>query len=150
MNDPIKIRVAVEEDLPGILNLYSHPEIDGSGILDLETARTIFKKMRSYPDYNVYVAEIDNQIVGTFALAIMDNLAHMGDKSGLIEDVVVSKDHQRQGIGKKMMDFAVKTCREKSCYKACLSSNLKRHNAHEFYERIGFKKHGYSFLTELE
>jgi len=49
----------------------------------------------------------------------------------------------------EMMQFAIATCREKSCYKVCLSSNLKRENAHQFYEGIGFRKHGYSFLTEL-
>ena len=80
----------------------------------------------------------------------MDNLAHMGSKSGLIEDVVVSQALHGQGIGKQMIAFAIQTCKEKSCYKVCLSSNLKRKNAHKFYENIGFKIHGYSFLMELD
>ena len=80
----------------------------------------------------------------------MDNLAHMGSKSGLIEDVVVSQTYQRQGIGQQMMRYAIETCKEKSCYKVCLSSNLRRENAHDFYDSIGFKKHGYSYLMELE
>ena len=144
------IRIATNEDLPEVLNLYSHPEIDDGHVLELKEAKSIFEKMKSYPDYNIYVAEIDNQIVGTFALAIMDNLAHMGAKSGLIEDVVVSQSFERQGIGKKMMEFAIELCKEKSCYKVCLSSNLKRQNAHKFYDSIGFKVHGYSYLTELK
>jgi len=106
--------------------------------------------MKSYPDYQVYVAEIDGEIVGTYALAIMDNLAHKGSKSGLIEDVVVSQAYQRQGIGRKMMEYAIETCKGKSCYKVLLSSNLKRENAHSFYNSLGFKKHGYSFTMELE
>ena len=144
------IRIATDEDLPGILELYSQPELDNKQVLDKNEAKTIFDKMKLYPDYHVYVAEIDGKIVGTFALAIMDNLAHMGSKSGLVEDVVVSQQLQGQGIGKQMMKFAVEICKEKSCYKVCLSSNLKRQNAHKFYESIGFKIHGYSFLMELE
>ena len=144
------IREATEEDLPGILELYSHPEIDNGIVLDLKDAKQIFEKMKSYPDYHIYVAETDNKMAGTFALAILDNIAHMGAKSGLIEDVVVSLDFQRQGIGKKMMEFAIELCREKSCYKVCLSGNLKRKNSHKFYENIGFKIHGYSFLTEVK
>jgi N-acetylglutamate synthase-like GNAT family acetyltransferase len=144
------IRVATEEDLPGILELYSQPELDDKQVLDVKEAKAIFDKIKLYPDYHLYVAETDGIIVGTFALAIMDNLAHMGSKSGLIEDVAVSKPLQGQGIGKQMMKFAIEICREKSCYKVCLSSNLKRLNAHNFYESIGFKIHGYSFLTELE
>ena len=80
----------------------------------------------------------------------MDNLAHMGSKSALIEDVVVAHSQQRQGIGRQMMEYAIVLCKEKACYKACLSSNLKRQNAHLFYESLGFKKHGYSFLIDLE
>ena len=144
------IRKALDNDLFNILELYSQPDIDNDQVLDLNNAKTIFDRMKLYPDYNIYVAEIDNKIVGTFALAIMDNLAHMGSKSGLIEDVVVLHSLQGKGIGKKMMQFAIETCKEKLCYKVCLSSNLKRENAHIFYERIGFKKHGYSFLMELE
>ena len=144
------IRAANAEDLPAILGLYSEPDIDDGHVLDLQSAAVLFEKLKSYPDYHIYVAEIDNKIAGTFSLAIMDNLAHKGSKSGLIESVVVSQSLQGQGIGKKMMQFAVELCREKSCYKVSLSSSLKRQNAHEFYKKLGFKIHGYSFLMELE
>lgn len=144
------IRVATEEDLSEVLKLYSQLETDNSQVLEINAAKAIFDKMKLYPDYNVYVAEADGVIAGTFALAIMDNMAHMGARSGLIEDVAVSPLLQGQGIGKQMMKFAVEICRGKSCYKVCLSSNMKRKNAHQFYESIGFKIHGYSFLMELE
>ena len=142
------IRIANEEDLAEILELYS--QIDNEQVLELDDAKRIFNRMKEYPDYNVYVALVDGVIVGTFALAIMDNLAHMGSKSGLIEDVVVSEQFRGKGIGKQMMAYAVEVCREKQCYKVCLSSNLKRHNAHRFYEKIGFKIHGYSFLVTTQ
>ncbi len=83
-------------------------------------------------------------------MAIMDNLANSGKPSGLIEDVVVKTECQGRGIGTQMMNFAVNLCRECGCYKVALSSNLKRIKAHAFYESLGFEKHGYSFLIELE
>jgi len=144
------IRPADEQDLPEILALYAEPDMDVGETLPLSDAAAIFRKMASYPDYNVYVAEEDGEIIGTFALAIMDNLAHMGKKSGLIEDVVVSRDHRRQSVGKRMMEYAVELCKEKSCYKVALSSNIKRESAHEFYKSLEFKIHGYSFLIELD
>ena len=146
----ITIRIATDKDLPKVLELYSHPEIDGDKVLKLAEARTIFDKMKLYPDYNIYVAECADEIVGTFSLAIMDNICHSGAKSGLIEAVVVSENCQGQGVGKQMMDFAIEACRAKSCYKVELSSNIKRDMAHKFYEKIGFKFHGYSFLTEIK
>lgn len=144
------IRKAEIIDLPQILQLYAQPDMDNGKILSLEEAKKIFEQMKLYPDYSIYVAELDNKIVGTFALAIMDNLAHMGSKTGLIEDVIVSSELQGKGLGTKMMQYAIEICKGKSCYKVSLSSNIKRESAHEFYKNIGFKIHGYSFLTEIE
>ncbi len=143
------IRRAVREDLPFILRLYAQPGMDDGQVLALPEAGKIFDKMNTYPDYAVYVAEQDGCIAGTFALAILDNLAHMGAPSALVEDVVVAPALQGKGIGKQMMRFAMEVCKKKGCYKMALSSNLKREDAHGFYKRLGFKIHGYSFSTEL-
>ena len=150
MNSSLIIRTAEDRDLPDILRLYSQPDMDNGNVLALSDAKEIFNRMKSYPNNRVYVAEINGEIVGTYALAILENMAHMGSKSGLVEDVVVSQEYQRQGIGAQMMRHAIETCKENSCYKVSLSSNLKRENAHNFYDSIGFKKHGYSYLMELE
>lgn len=146
----ITIREMRFEDISAVLKLYSQPDMDNGKILTVEKAQYIYKRMLSYPNYKVYIAVEDSSIVGAFALAIMDNLAHNGASSGLIEDVVVKTERQGKGIGKQMMNYAIKLCRENSCYKVALSSNLKREKAHAFYEKLGFKKHGYSFLVEFD
>jgi GNAT superfamily N-acetyltransferase len=143
----VEIREAAERDLPHILSLYSQPGMD-EVTLPLERAKEIFHRMKSYPDYRVYVAVHQGEVVGTFELLIMDNLAHMGAPSGVVEDVVVKEEFQGRGIGKQMMRFALDLCSKKGCYKMALSSNLKRDKAHRFYESLGFTKHGYSFLIE--
>lgn len=48
-----------------------------------------------------------------------------------------------------MMKYAIEYCKKYGCYKVSLSSNLKREKAHHFYESLGFRIHGYSFLLEL-
>lgn len=122
--------------------------MDNGRVLTLEKAKDIYKRMHQYPNYRVYVAAIDDKIVGTFELLIMDNLGHMGSPSGIIEDVVLNEEFQGKGIGKQMMKFAIDKCREAGCYKVTLSSNLKRVKAHAFYESLDFKRHGYSFIIE--
>jgi GNAT superfamily N-acetyltransferase len=144
----IQIRTATDADLPSILALYVQVEDDGR-VLSVEEARPIFARMRSYPDYKVYVATLDGSIVGTFALLIMENLAHKGAPSGVLEDVVVQGDWQHRGVGKQMMQFVMDRCRERGCYKLALSSNLKREAAHRFYSGLGFRRHGYSFVVEV-
>ena len=150
MTEPLAFREAEEADLPAVLSLYAQPDMDGETELTEAEALVIFRRMKTYPDYAVYVAVLGGEIVGTYALAVLDNLAHRGARSGLIKDVVVSDKLQGQGIGRQMMRDALNRCRETGCYKAALSSNLKRECAHRFYESLGFEKHGYSFYTDLK
>jgi GNAT superfamily N-acetyltransferase len=145
----LEIRAATEVDLPLILALYVDVE-DGGPVLSIEEARSIFVRIKKYPDYKIYVAMLDGSIIGTFELLIMDNLAHMGAPSGVLEDVVVHRDWRGKGVGKQMVRFAVDRCRERGCYKLALSTNLKREAAHRFYDGLGFQRHGYSFVVELD
>ena len=143
------IRPAAKTDLPAVLRLYAQPDFDNGKVLALAQAEILFERMQGYPDYHLYVAEMDGQIVGTFALLVMDNLGHLGTPSGVVEDVAVDPAWQGQGIGTALMRWAIDYCRNKGCYKLALSSNLKRGRTHAFYESLGFERHGYSFLMDL-
>ena len=145
----MEIREATAADLSDILNLYKQPEMDGENILGVNRATEIFEQFAQHPFYKLFVVECEEKMVGTYALLIMPNLGHMGALSGIVEDVVVASDQKRKGIGKFMMEHAMQLCRERGCYKLALSSNRNRVNAHTFYESLGFKKHGYSFLVEF-
>jgi GNAT superfamily N-acetyltransferase len=145
MNGFLSCRVVLKTDLPEILRLYAQPDLDDGKVLPLSEAERIFERMVRYPDYKIYVAVCDGHIVGTFALLIMDNLSHLGAASAVIEDVAVDPKWQGRGVGKIMMHYALELASERGCYKAMLSSNLKREQAHAFYESLGFERHGYSF-----
>lgn len=86
------IREAKIEDLSSILEIYNQPDMDDGKALSEEQARVIFKRISNYPNYKIFVAVDDQKVIGTYALAIMDNLAHSGAASGLIEDVVVKTE----------------------------------------------------------
>jgi len=145
MSPSLQFREACKADLPDILRLLAQPDMDGGEVMPLDEAERVFERIGRYPDYRMIVAVRDGRIVGSFALLIMDNLGHQGAPSGVIEDVVVDPQCQGQGIGRAMMRHALALCGEKGCYKAALSSNLKRERAHAFYESLGFERHGYSF-----
>ena len=145
----IPIREATENDLRAILNLYTLAGIGRDTNFTLEEAREHFAIFRRYPSFRIFVALIDGAVVGTYELLIMDNLAKRGRKSGVVEDVAVDPAYQGRGIGRAMMEHARAQCRQAGCYKLVLSSNLKREEAHRFYEAVGFQRHGYSFLTEF-
>jgi GNAT superfamily N-acetyltransferase len=143
-----EMRAAVEADLPRVLELYAQPALDDGKRLALDDARRLHARFAAYPDYKLYVACIDGRVVGTYALLIMDNLAHCGTPSGIVEDVAVDPAVQGQGIGRLMMEDARARCARAGCYKLVLSSNLRREQAHRFYENLGFERHGYSFRVQ--
>ena len=142
------IRLATLDDVQDILHIYAEA-LDNGKVISIEKAQEIFLKQQQHPDYQVFVAVHEQQIVGTFALLIMENMAHNGTPSAVVEDVGILPMLQGKGIGKMMMEFALKYAKEKGCYKMSLSSNLRREKAHQFYESLGFKKHGFSFLMDL-
>jgi GNAT superfamily N-acetyltransferase len=145
----LTIRPAERADLPEVLHLYRQPDLDDGASISLATAEELFDKMQRYPSYRIFLAERAGQIVGTFPLLIMDNLLHQGAPAAIVEAVAVAPPWQRQGIGRQMMQWAMAESARAHCYKLVLSSNLKRYRAHAFYDRLGFTRHGYSFVVEL-
>jgi GNAT superfamily N-acetyltransferase len=145
----VRIREAVEGDLDRILAVYRDAGIETCGKPSIQSARRAFARMASYPNYKVYVAEVDGRVSGTYALLIMDNLANGGAPSGVVEDVAVLRSCQGKGIGRVMMQAAIRTCRDCGCYKMTLSSNATRTGAHKFYESLGFVLHGFSYRVDL-
>jgi ribosomal protein S18 acetylase RimI-like enzyme len=154
------MREATENDLPAVLALYAQPAMDNGKVLTLPEAKVLLAQFRQYPSYRLWVAceaapdaspnaDSSGEVVGTYALLIMHNLAHQGTPSAIVEDVVVSAERQSQGIGQHMMQHAQQQARVAGCYKLVLSSNQKRERAHAFYESLGFQRHGFSFVIGI-
>jgi GNAT superfamily N-acetyltransferase len=142
----IDIRRATIGDVPAIMPIIAQMDLDGDAHLPLPEAEEIFTRVSTYGNHEVYVATADSEVVGTFVLLIMHHLSHHGARSVIIDDVVVRDDWRGKGVGRMMMDYAVRRGKALGCYKFMLSSGIRRERAHAFYEDLGFQKHGYSFL----
>lgn len=141
----VRVREAEACDLPDLLQLYCQLNNNSAKQLSLEQAENIFLRIGNYPDYCIYIAEHEGQVVGTFALMVMESLGHMGISSAILEDVVVSEQYRDLGVGQQMMSSATATAQQKGCNKLFFSSGMTRSDAHRFYENLGFKQHGYSY-----
>ncbi|MEI8123462.1 MAG: GNAT family N-acetyltransferase, partial [bacterium] len=142
--DNITIRIAMEEDVPSLVTLLTQLTT-----MSRDTAVSTFRRLKLYPDYNVYIGLTQDRVVGTFGLMIMDNIGHNGAPIAVVENVVVDSGSRRQGIGRKMLTFAAATARQKQCYKMILASNVRLTESHQFYESLGFAKQGYAFSLDL-
>jgi GNAT superfamily N-acetyltransferase len=145
----VEIRDAEEKDLPGVLRVLSESGIDGGHSFTVEEAREHYARIRQWPNFRLLVAEVGGEIAGTYSLVIIDKLGKRGIPAGVVEDVAVLPSRQGQGIGRAMMEHARAECRRAGCYKLALSSNLRREDAHRFYDSLGFQRHGFSFVTDF-
>lgn len=104
-------------------------------------ADIIFDKISKNPNHLIYVAEYNGEIIGATTLLIEQKFIHNGGKIGHIEDVVVKKEHQGKGVGKKIVNVLLKYAQKKGCYKTILDCSDELVS---FYEGIGFKRYSNS------
>ena len=134
--EKIEIREIEEDDIEkGFLETLDFLR-NASG-LDKNKTKEILKKIKQNPDHIIHVAIDDKKIVGSTTLFIEQKFIHDGGLVGHIEDVVVRKDYEGQGIGMKLVISLLDVAKQRKCYKTILNceDSLK-----PFYEKIGFKK----------
>src|SRR5258707_11170034 len=79
----VEMRDAFEEDLPAVLRILAESGIDGGVSFALDEAREHFARIRQRPGFRLLVATVDGEIVGTYALAIMEKLGKRGAPAGV-------------------------------------------------------------------
>ena len=130
------IREIIESDLENGF-LESLDNLRQSSNLEQNSARNILKKILENENHIIHVAELNGKIVGSTTLLIEQKFIHEGGFVGHIEDVVVNKEFEGQGIGMKLVLSLLDVAKEKKCYKTILNCEDK---LLPFYEKIGFKQ----------
>lgn len=144
----LEIKPATIAHLAELNRLYA--EMDGLPLLPTGEIQSLFKQISQYPNYTIYIAWLQQEAVGTFSLLYVPTMMHRGyHQYAVLDAVSVAAAYRNQGIGKQMMQTALKLCQAAGCYKVTLSSNLKRDRAHHFYESLGFRQHGWSYSLTL-
>ena len=69
----------------------------------------------------------------------------------VIGGLVVDREYRKQGIGRRLLVRAEEWAAQHGCSVVRLTSNVKRIDAHAFYERVGYTnlKTQYSFAKSL-
>lgn len=141
----MEIRSVSADELPVLLALLS--ELDDEPPIPLDQGRQLFAQARQCGVY--YMAWKEGVAVGAFYLLLYVTLIHAGQPQALVDSVVVARDRRREGIGRQLMTAALDLARRGGAGKLALSSNIKRADAHRFYDALGFRRHGVSFVVDL-
>jgi GNAT superfamily N-acetyltransferase len=146
----IVVREAAADDAELLAALMAEMDDEPELVLDGAQMRAVMADMAAYPDFRTYlVLDRTGTAVGTFSLMIFSSPSHHGARQALLDAVVVSRTRRGQGVGGDMLRHAMHIAAASGCYKMTLSSNLKRVDAHRFYEDLGFRQHGISFSILL-
>jgi predicted N-acetyltransferase YhbS len=96
----------------------------------------------------VLVAELDGAVVGclsTSAMRVLHRLAPVGRISMMVVDEVL----RDRGIGAALVRAAEQALAAQGCRMVEVTSNLRRIDAHRFYERLGYAKTSLRLAREL-
>ncbi|MFB5611334.1 MAG: GNAT family N-acetyltransferase [Nitrosopumilaceae archaeon] len=136
----VKIREIEKRDLENGF-LESLDSLKRASDLDAKKAEKVFENIKSNQHHKIFVAIIDEKVVGSTTLFIEPKFIHQGGLVGHIEDVVVTKEFQGKGIGEKLIKASLDFAKNNGCYKTILDCS---DDVMPFYEKIGFKKHSNS------
>ena len=104
----------------------------------------------SQPDYALFVAVCQGEVVGLIGLHIFDWI-HRVERVGEINALVVSSICKRRGIGRRLVDHAEQWMRARGITNLRLSSNnSRREEAHRFYLALGYQPTHTMFRKRLE
>ena len=146
----VVVRQAVDEDVPRIVELFTHGSlVEGKeDSIELAPYRSALAEIDRGPG-GVLVAEVEGQLVGVCQLIVFRHLQNRGGLCAEVESVHVHPDHRGHGIGTVLMRVAAQRARELGCYRIQLTSNNARPEAHRFYERLGFEPSHRGFKLKL-
>lgn len=123
-------------------NELGYPSVQLSDIIQA------IKEMNKDPNYSIYVAVIEERVVGF--VGFMQNISiENGGKCIRILYLAVNNKYQGQGVGTALLNFVEQYANLREIYVIILYSVFEKTDAHEFYKEQGYTKSSYGFWKLL-
>jgi ribosomal protein S18 acetylase RimI-like enzyme len=139
----LQFREATEKDVDRIVEMladdvlgskrerYEHPLP--------ESYIQAFNAIDTDPNNELVVACQGEEVVGVQQITFTPYLTHQGGWRATIEGVRTSASVRGEGVGTKMIQWAIARAEERGCHLIQLTTDKQRPDALRFYERLGFK-----------
>ncbi|MCB0211345.1 MAG: GNAT family N-acetyltransferase [Anaerolineae bacterium] len=135
----MEIATATADDIPELVELLCILFAQEAEFTpDVEAHTRALSTIIANPDIGVIlVAKNQERVVGMVNLLFTVSTA-LGERVGLVEDMVVLPTWRGTGVGSHLLSRAVDKARECGCRRLTLLTDADNHAAHKFYERHGF------------
>jgi GNAT superfamily N-acetyltransferase len=100
------------------------------------------------PRYRTFVAVKDLEVCGMIGTFCNYSYEH-NDPGGRIIALVVSKNRRGRGIGRRLIAAAENDFAQRDIRRVAVNTRFERKEAHEFYQRFGYKRNGFRFVKNL-
>ncbi|MDC0740552.1 GNAT family N-acetyltransferase [Polyangium mundeleinium] len=135
-------RDARREDVPTVVALLAADALGATR----ETAQgplpegyyRAFEAIERDPNNRLVVVEDGGVVLGCLQLTYIPGLSYQGGLRMLIEGVRVVESRRGEGVGRRMIQWAIEEARARGCRLVQLTTNKARTDAKRFYERLGF------------
>ncbi len=146
-----EIRPAVADDVPAIVAMLADDPLGAQRESpdDLSPYYAALQRLSSDSNQHLVVAVREGRVVGTLQLTIVPGLSRKGAVRSIIEAVRIHADERGNGLGTRLIEWAIDTSRREGCQLVQLTSDATRTDAHRFYERLGFTASHVGFKLQL-
>jgi len=101
--------------------------------------RGITKILENCEIGSIIIAKESDKIVGMINILFTISTA-LGARVALLEDMIISKNYRNQGIGSKLIKYAIKFAKDNECLRITLLTDEDNYIAHSFYTKEGFSR----------
>jgi len=145
------VRAATAADIPAIMRLLADDELGQSReSADESIYMAAFAEIERDPNNMILIADVAGVVAGCAQLTVIPGPGRGAVTRGQIEAVRVASGHRGQGLGRWFMQELIETARGRGCGLVQLTSDRRRHDAHRFYESLGFTASHLGFKLALK
>lgn len=149
----ISIRRAIEADVAAIVAMLADDALgrarEDASLPLAQPYLDAFAAIEGDPNQLLAVMTDGDDVIGTLQITFLAGLSLRGAWRGQIEAVRVASGRRGEGLGQRLLEWAIDKCRERGCRIVQLTTNKSRTDAHRFYERLGFKASHIGYKLEL-
>ncbi len=133
------IRKATKEDIPQLCTLLDYlfsleEEFTPNTELQVKGLNAI---LDDGDIGQIYAAVEDDKIVGMVSLLYTVSTA-LGSRVAVLEDMIVDLSYRKQGIGTKLIKYALEDGKSNGCMRVTLLTDSENLKAQKFYRDCGF------------
>lgn len=131
---------AEQEHLAGLVRLLADDEIGATRETDPtdQAYARAFEAIQDDPHQVLVVGLIADEPVAMLQISFVPGLSRRGALRAQLEGIRVAEPMRGTGVGTALMQWAIEFCRDRGARVVQLTTDRRRGEAHQFYERFGF------------